>query len=76
MSIKARMSDLSAISPDVAATTVASMQQAGQAAQVSLAVARKALDIQAQAALSLIDALPSTALAAEGSLGTRLNTWA
>ena len=72
------MSDFTAISPNAAAMAVSSMQQAGQAEEVAMAMARKALDLQAQGAASLIDALPPqpTTLATSGSLGTRFNGWA
>lgn len=72
------MSDITAVSPNAVAMAVSQMQQAGQQEQVAMAVARKALDVQAEGAMSLIDALPPlpTTLATSGPLGTRLNTWA
>lgn len=72
------MSDITAVSPNAAVMAVSSMQQAGQQQQIELVVARKAMDIQAQGAMMLIDALPQmpSTLATSGTVGTRLNTWA
>jgi Putative motility protein len=42
----------------------------------SMLVLRKALDHQAASAAQLIAALPQPALAASGSVGTRLDAWA
>jgi hypothetical protein len=63
------------------ATTVsaaASQATQGEAADaVNLLVLRKALDIQADGALALLNALPQQpALATEGSLGRKLNVYA
>ncbi len=72
------MSDITAVSPHAAAMAVAQMQQAGQQQRIAMAVAREAMDVQAQGAMSLIEALPQTptTLATSGSLGTRLDAWA
>ena len=62
----------------VAAFASANAAQQNQDA-VSIAVLKKALDIQAQGALQLIQALPATtasAPVASGNLGTVINTWA
>lgn len=58
--------------------SVAASQAQGEAADaVNLLVLRKALDIQADGALALLDALPQQpALATEGSLGRNLNVYA
>ena len=62
----------------VAAFASANAAQQSQDA-VSIAVLKKALDIQAQGALQLIQALPATTASApvtNGNLGTVINTWA
>lgn len=58
--------------------SVAASQAQGEAADaVNLLVLRKALDIQADGALALLDALPQQpALATEGALGRNLNVYA
>ena len=43
---------------------------------VNINVLKKALDLQANAAATLLQALPQPALASSGSLGTQLNTFA
>lgn len=60
-----------------AVNAAASQTQAGTADAVSLRVLRKALDVQAEGALALLDALPQPpALASEGPLGRHLNVYA
>jgi hypothetical protein len=62
-----------ASTPAVSAATAAA--QAPSADLVHILVLKKALDAQAVAALSLIQALPQ-ALATQGPLGTQVNTFA
>lgn len=45
-------------------------------AEVSVAVLKKALDIQEQGALQLLEALPQPAAAPVGSVGGVINTYA
>ncbi len=55
----------------------ASATQDANADMVNLMVLRKALDMQAVSALTMLQALPqATALATGGNLGTKLNTFA
>lgn len=62
-----------ASTPAVSAATAAA--QAPSADLVHILVLKKALDAQAVAALSLINALPQV-LATQGPLGTQVNTFA
>ena len=65
-----------ASTPAVQSATAAA-SQGPTADAVQIAVLKKALDAQAMAAATLIQSLPAApALATEGSLGTRLNTYA
>ena len=43
---------------------------------ISIAVLRKALDLQGSAATALIQALPQPSLATQGNVGTKVNTFA
>ncbi len=62
-------------SPSVQAATSAS--QSANADAVNLLVLRKALDLQAVSAATLLQALPQIPpLATSGTVGTRLNTFA
>lgn len=66
---------------DIANSTsvsVVSGQAQGETADaVNLLVLRKALDVQAEGAMALLNALPQPpALATEGSLGRNLNVYA
>ena len=61
------------VSPSAAVSAVLRMDQAANAQQVQVAVLKKAMDIQSNAALGLIQALP---LAQSGSLGTQINEMA
>lgn len=64
-------------STSVAAATTASQAQSETAEAVGLLVLRKALDVQAQGAMALLNALPQQpALATEGALGRHLNVYA
>lgn len=57
--------------------TAVNQAQADTADAVNLRVLRKALDLQAAGAATLLDALPQQpALATEGALGRRLNVYA
>ena len=65
-----------ASTPAVQSATAAA-SQGPTADAVQIAVLKKALDAQAVAAATLIQSLPAApALATEGSLGTRLTTYA
>ena len=55
-------------------STAASQAQTGDA--VSIAVLKKAIDLQAQGALQLIDALPQPATSGPSHLGQGVNTFA
>jgi hypothetical protein len=63
---------------DVSAVAFAAtqMSQAGTANAVQLAVLRKALDIQAQAALQLIDAASQVTRSNPPNLGNQIDTFA
>jgi hypothetical protein len=64
-----------ASTPAVQATTAAASGQTADA--VNMLVLKKALDVQASGALALLQALPTApALATQGSVGTRVNTFA
>ncbi len=63
-----------ASTPAVQVASAAS--QAPGADVLNILVLKKALDIQAVSALSLLQALPQPALASQGALGTQLNTFA
>jgi hypothetical protein len=56
-----------------AATSAASSDSADS---VNILVLKKALDLQATAATTLLQALPQPTLATEGSVGTKINTFA
>ena len=43
---------------------------------INITVLKKALDVQASAAATLLQALPQPALATSGTLGTQVNTFA
>jgi hypothetical protein len=63
---------------DVSAVALAAtqMSQAGTANAVQLAVLKKALDIQAQAALQLIDAASQVTRSNPPNLGNQIDTFA
>ncbi len=64
-----------ATSTAVQAATAAAQSETADA--VNIAVLKKAIDIQANSALTLLQALPSPpALATSGTLGTQVNTFA
>jgi hypothetical protein len=54
--------------------TAMTQSETTQAAQMLLL--KKAMELQAVTAQGLLATLPDAALAAEGNLGTQLNTWA
>lgn len=58
------------------AALASSMKVAETAQQASLLVARKALDIQESSAAQLLEALPAVPVAASGSAGSVVDTWA
>ncbi|MEI8159210.1 MAG: YjfB family protein [Burkholderiales bacterium] len=53
-----------------------SLGQSDTVDAVSIAVLRKALDLQGSSAVALIQALPQPSLATQGSVGTKVNTFA
>lgn len=58
----------------VQAATLAAQSDAADS--VNILVLKKALDLQATSATALLQALPQPALATEGSVGTKVNTFA
>jgi len=50
--------------------------QSDTADNVNILVLKRALDLQATSATALLQALPQPALATEGSVGTKVNTFA
>jgi len=65
------------VSPSAAVNATLAMQQAGGVQAVQVAVLKKAMDVQASSALSLLQALPGNLpLAPSGPLGTQVNTLA
>ena len=60
--------------PSVQSATTAAQTQSADA--VNMLVLKKALDTQAAAAISLLQAIPQPPLASQGTVGTRLNTFA
>ena len=66
---------------DISLTNAIISTATGQASRatsdaVQITVLKKALDAQASAAATLLQALPQPALASSGSLGTQVNTFA
>ncbi len=62
---------------DMSVSAAVSATQSSTAGDLQMMVLNKALNSQAAAAVTLIDAVPKPpTLATEGSLGTRLNTYA
>ncbi len=55
--------------------TATSAAQSDTADSVNMLVLKKALDQQASAAMTLLQALPSPPLAAQGQVGTKVNTY-
>jgi hypothetical protein len=64
------------VSTTTAAQVTTSIAQSETADAVSIAVLRKALDLQGSSAAALIQALPQPALATQGNVGTKVNTFA
>ena len=64
------------ISSTPAVQLASSAAQSDAADNVNILVLKKALDMQATSATTLLQALPQPALAIEGRVGTRLNTFA
>ena len=60
--------------PSVQSATTAAQAQSADA--VNMLVLKKALDTQAAAAISLLQAIPQPPLASQGTVGTKLNTFA
>lgn len=62
------------ISPNALVNTAVEMKQTEVAQQVQLSVLKKAMDVQATAALTLLQAIPGQLpLASSGSVGTQVN---
>ncbi len=62
---------------DMSVSAAVAASQSSSAGDLQMMVLNKALNSQAAAAVTLIDAVPKPpTLATEGSLGTRLNTYA
>ncbi len=59
--------------PSVQSATAAASGSTGDA--VNILVLKKALDIQAQGAMTLLQALPQPPLATQGPVGTKVNTF-
>ena len=66
--------DVALTSAILQTATAAAQRETADAVQVT--VLRKAMDINAAAAVQLIEALPAPQLAASGTLGTQVNTYA
>ncbi|MES2879157.1 MAG: YjfB family protein [Pseudomonadota bacterium] len=64
------------ISSTSSVQTATSAAQTDTADSVNILVLKKALDLQATSATALLQALPQPPLATEGSVGTKLNTFA
>lgn len=64
------IASLSALQPAIAAA------QSDTSDAVNIMVLKKAMDIQASSAMTLLQALPQPALATQGSVGTKVNTFA
>ena len=60
--------------PSVQSATSAAQSQTADA--VNILVLKKALDIQTSAALTMLQTLPQPALATQGLVGTKVNTFA
>lgn len=63
--------DVSSIAAAASANSASQLRE-----QVSVAVLKKALDIQEQGAMQLLEALPQPAAAPVGSVGGVINTYA
>ncbi len=64
------------ISSTFATEVATSAAQSATADAVSILVLKKALDLQGSSAIALLQALPQPSLATQGSLGTKVNTFA
>jgi hypothetical protein len=64
------------IASTTAVQAATSAAQGDTADSVNILVLKKALDQQATSALQLLQALPTPALATQGLVGTRVNTFA
>jgi hypothetical protein len=60
--------------PSVQSASAAASSSTADA--VNILVLKKALDIQAQGAMTLLQALPQPPLASQGPVGTKVNTFA
>ena len=64
------------ISSTPAVQAASSAAQSDTADKVNILVLKKALDMQASSAMTMLQALPQPPLAKEGALGTKVNTFA
>lgn len=64
------------ISNTPAVQAAAAAAQSSTSDAVNILVLKKAMDLQANAAMALLQALPQPPLATQGSVGTRVNTYA
>jgi hypothetical protein len=64
------------VSSTTSALVTTSTVQSDSADAVSIAVLRKALDLQGSVATALIQSLPQPSLATQGNVGTKVNTFA
>ena len=64
------------ISSTSAVQAATSAAQADTADSVNILVLKKALDMQATSAMTLLQAMPQPTLATVGTVGTKLNTFA
>ena len=66
--------DVGPTNSTVSTSTALASRQTSDA--INITVLKKALDVQASAAATLLQALPQPALATSGTLGTQVNTFA
>lgn len=64
------------VSPAAMVGATLQMRQAMVVQQAQFTVLRKAMDLQGAGIIALLQGLPQPALAAEGSVGTKLNVFA
>lgn len=70
-SYKVHVMEVSSIAAAASANAAAQLQ-----AEVSVTVLKKAIDVQAEAALQLLEALPQVPAAPVGTAGGVIDTWA
>ncbi len=64
------------IANSTAVQTASGLAQTKQSDALNMLVLKKALDMQASSAASLLQALPQPPLAPQGQVGSKLNTYA